>query len=115
MAPDSDFGDLFLDMMSDTLVVYPGYIDHFGDWVASGATLSLPCHIEGEIRVARNEAGREVVSSVQALVLGNHSLSTSTHRYTLPSRFSPNDQIQAVAVEKVSDDVGPVYELVMLP
>jgi hypothetical protein len=111
----SDFADLFLDMMADTITVHPGYINHYGDFIASGTTLSLPCHIEGEVRLTRDEAGTHVASRVQALVLGNHSLTTNLHRYTLPTRFSPFQSLQAISIEKVTDEESTVYETVMLP
>lgn len=114
--PDSDFGDLFLDMCSDTVTIIPGLVDYEGKFVASGSTISdVPCHIEGHATLVRDVDGREVVSNVQVYIPGNRNLTTHLHRYTLPSRYTPNAVLQAVSIEKANDSVGPVYEALMFP
>jgi hypothetical protein len=112
---NSDFADLFLDLASDTVTIVPGTFNSEGAFVASGSTISAPCHIEGSARLVRDVEGREVVSNLQVYVLGVYDLTVHQHRYTLPTRFSPRVELQAVAIEKSSDEVGPVYETVMLP
>jgi hypothetical protein len=113
--PNSDFGDLFLDMMADTVTIIPGLIDYEGAFVASGSTVNAPCHIEGHATLVRDVDGREVVSNVQVYIPGNRDLTTHLHRYTLPSRYVPNTELQAVSIEKATDEVGPVYEALMFP
>lgn len=113
--PNSDFGDLFLDMMADTVTIIPGVIDYEGAFVASGATTNAPCHIEGHATLVRDVDGREVVSNVQVYIPGNRDLTTHLHRYTLPTRYVPNTELQAVSIEKATDEVGPVYEALMFP
>lgn len=109
------FAANFTDMMPDTLTVQPGHLDAYGAFVPSGAALSPNCRIRGQVRTVRNAQGKEVVSSYQALVDGVYNLTTDQHRYTLPARFSPRSNLEAVAVQQVSDEDGPCYEVVMLP
>ncbi len=111
----SIFADLFLDMMSDEITVTLGFNDAFGKFTASGEVLSLPCHIRGRASLVRDRSGREVTSSVQVIVLGVHDLTTDKHRYTLPTRFSPRSNLQAISIGESSDENGPVYEKVYLP
>lgn len=111
----SAFADLFLDMMSDTLIATPGTNDAFGKFTASGEVLSLPCHIRGKAALVRDRSGREVTSSVQVIVLGVHDLTTDKHRYTLPARFSPRTNLQAISIGESADENEPVYEKVYLP
>lgn len=113
--PASSFVADFLDLMSDTLVATPGYLDEYGGFTASGEVLSLPCHIEGSTRLVRDQSGREVTSSVQVIVGGVYDLTVDRHRYTLPARFQPRTDLLAIGVERESDEVGPVYECVLLP
>lgn len=109
------FIDHFIGMMSDEITVHPGSTDEYGTWTASGATANYPCHIEGARRLTRDSQGREVVSTVQVIVGGAYDLTTHSHRYTLPARFNPRDELQAVAVDSASDEIGPVYEELMFP
>lgn len=104
------FADDFLDMCPDVLVATPGTEDEFGTFTPSGTVLNLPCRIEGEIRTIRDATGQEILSTVQALCLNHHDLSTRLHRFTLPSRFSPSTNLRAIRIDKVSDDTEPVYE-----
>lgn len=109
------FIDHFITMMSDEVVVTPGIIDGYGRFVASGAVVAYPCRIEGQNVMTRDDAGREVKSTVQIIVGDAPTLTTNRHRYTLPSRFVPSGQRTALAIERESDEVGPVYEIVYLP
>ena len=109
------FIDEFVDMMPDTLVAQPGYPDEYGNFVPSGALLSPSCRIEGQVRLVRSTSGKEVVSSVQCIVDGAYGLTTDRHRYTLPVRFAPRTALEAVGIERVSDESGPSYEVVLLP
>lgn len=104
----------FADMLSDTLIAQPGTLDHFGGWVASGEALTPACRIEGETRMVRDPSGTEVVSTVQVYV-GPLGLTAKDYRFTLPARFSPREELEAIGVEKVADEDGPAYEVVVLP
>lgn len=109
------FADLFQDFMPDVVIVQPGHVTAYGDFIASGSTLSIPCRIEGANRLVRNSQGKEVVSSVQVITGEYNNLTVNNHRYTLPVRFSPNSNLQAISVVKESDEIGPCYEEVYLP
>lgn len=102
--------DEFLPLMSDDLTITPGTVDVFGEWIPSGEVLVPCCHIEGETRTVRDATGAEVTSSVQVIVGGYFDLTTNRHRYTLPTRFNPRLDLKAIAIDKVSDELGPCYE-----
>lgn len=106
-----DLSDLF----NDTVLAVPGADDGYGTFIASGATLSLPCYIEGKERLARTAAGEQVTSLLQVYVAGYNNLTVDEYRYTLPARYSPDTLLEAVAVEKVNDENGPLYECVHFP
>jgi len=104
------------DLMSETLIATPGYTTGFGAFVASGTVLNISCLIEGDIKQVRDHSGDEAVSSVQAHLDGDYSLTTTKHRYTLPSRFpDPRTDIEAIAIEYASDENGAHHAVVMLP
>lgn len=111
----SDFAAEFLDMMPDTVTATPGVTNEFGDFIPSGSTLALPCRVEGESRLIRDQAGREVVSSIQIIVGGVYNLTTHSHRYTLPTRYNPRLLLTALTIELGVDEEGPTHEIVMLP
>jgi len=110
----SAFIDFFADVMTDTVTITPGVEDYTGAFVASGEVINAPCYIEGEARLVRDRAGIEVASTVQIFVAA-YGLLPDTHRFTLPARFSPRTDLQAIVVDKVADETGPAYEVVMLP
>lgn len=109
------FIDDLSEFFNEQVVCTPGALDGFGTFLASGATLALPCRIEGDSRLVRDPNGQEVVSSVQVLVGGYNDLTVEQHRYTLPVRFSPRTDLRAIAIDKVTDEDGPVYEEIVLP
>ena len=104
-----------VELMPDTLVAQAVVSDEFGDWVPSGAVLSLACRIEGGIRMVRDPGGREVVSSVQVLVGSSPGLTADGYRYTLPSRFVPGTNLRAILVNREADEEGAFYEEVIFP
>lgn len=106
------FIDEFADLMSSTLIAQPGVQNGFGDWSASGESISIPCRIEYEQRLVRTPEGNEVVSSYQA-ICPYTGLDVNTHRFTLPSRYSPRVDLRAInIVVEIDDDDGgvPCYE-----
>lgn len=107
-----DLADLFLDVC----VATPGVLDEFGKFIPSGASLNLPCRIEGETRLVRDPSGQEVTSSVQVIVAGYNDLNVEGYRYTLPSRYTPRADLRAIAVDKVSsDEKADEYEELAFP
>lgn len=112
-ATTTAFIDDLADCFPDTVTAQPVTVDAFGDWSANGASTDLSAYIEAENKLVRNSAGEEVTSSLQAYIAGTNSLTTDGHRYTLPARFDPNSDRQAIAIEKASDGDGEVYEAVM--
>ncbi len=112
---ESDFAEMFADLMPDTVIVTPGTLDAYGDFIASGQTLSLACRIEGQTRIIRDAAGNEVVSTVQVIIGSYNDLTADKHRYTLPTRYTPRAELQALSIDKESDETGPCYEVVYLP
>lgn len=110
------FIDDLADLLTETVDVVPGYFDGYGDWVSSGAVLAgLPCRIEGGPTIVRDQTGREVVSLVQIYIGSFNNLTVNTHTFTLPSRFSPRDNLRAIRIDQEFDDVGASYETVYLP
>lgn len=113
--------DTFLDdlgeLMPDTLIAEPGNLDGYGSWVASGAVLNIPCHIEGRMAVIQNPqgGGREMTSRLQVYTGEYHNLDADSYRYTLPARYEPNVDLRALYVEKYVDETGPLYEVVYFP
>lgn len=107
--------DDLADCFPDILVAQPGSENAFGEFIASGAILSLTCYISGKIRLIRSLTGQEVVSSVKVIVNSINTLTTTGYRYTLPTRFDPRVDIEALSVKHVSDEDGPHHEVVFLP
>lgn len=111
----SEFADLFLDFAFETITARRGTVDNEGTWTPVGAAVTVPCRFEGQIRTVRNAQGQEFTSSVQAIVLGTPNFNPQEYRFTLPSRFTPNTNVQALSVGKESDESGPCYEEVFFP
>lgn len=103
------------DLFPDSLVAQPITTDAFGDETNDGAALTLDCYINVEAKLVRDDTGQEVVSSAQVIVQGHNNLTVQSHRYTLPARFNPREDLQAIGVNKVSDEDGASYEEVLLP
>lgn len=108
---------LLEDLAPDTLIAQPGAEDETGTFVAAGSALTLTnTRISGKRRMVRDQLGREVVSSVHAIVLELNSLTVEGFRYTLPSnRPEPRTNLKALAVRIVPDENGPHHEVVEFP
>lgn len=103
----------FADMLTDSLSVQPGYNNAYGEFIASGAVVAVPCRVEAVNRLYRNSAGREVISTAQAYCGGLFGLTVDQHRYALPSDAVPTGRNRvAVAVHLEHDEEGPSYEVV---
>ena len=107
--------DGLLELFGDTIVAHPGFLNEYGDWVASGTAFSLTCRIEGSTRLVRDPNGHEVVSTYHVIVASFNDLTVDEHRYTLPERYTPRDSLRAISVRKVSDETGPLYEVLDFP
>lgn len=109
------FMDDLADMMPDTVTAIPGAHDAYGTFIASGATLALACRIEGAQRLVRDLQGQQVVSTVQVILGSAPGLTVEGYRFNLPARYTPNAAIRAISIEPVSDESGPLYEVINLP
>jgi len=111
------FIDNFHDLMPDVVLAQPGALDGYGAFIPSGALITIEhARIEGRNRLVRTGvAAQQVVSSVQVYLGGAYDLTTEYHRYYLPERFIPSGDLTALAVERVSDESGPVMEVLYFP
>jgi len=103
------------DFFPDTLVVNDWTTDEEGEWASSGADVSLSCYISQKSRLVIDASGREVVSAFKVTVASTTDLTVDEHRYTLPSRFDPRDDLTAISVKKVSDEDGSHHHVLMFP
>ena len=106
-----------LELMPHELRAQPGYLTGTGGFVESGEVLIIPCNIEGESKLVRdNQSGREVVASHTAYCGEFNGLTTDGYRYSIPSDFpEPRTDLVAIRVDPVSDEDGTLYEVVSLP
>ena len=100
-------------MLPDTLIYDTASLDETGAFTPDGNPVSVDCHIEGESVIVTDRGGKEVVSTIQVFV-DVYNLTVNGHVYTIPSRFDPYENLEALAVDKVSDENGPYYEMIML-
>lgn len=108
--------DDLADLFSETVIAYPGYLDGYGDWIASGAALTIPCRIEGNVVVVnQRSSGRDIGSHTQIITRGYFNLSPVDYRYDLPAHFRLGTRLRAIEVETEADETGPIYETVYLP
>lgn len=104
----ADLADLF----PDTLVAKPGYFDGYGDWASSGTNLNIPCYIEGRQRTTYDKDGEETLSSYQVYLDGYYALNITDYRFSIPTRYTPDTDLVALSIEQVSDETGPVAEVI---
>lgn len=104
-----------VDLFPDVIVATPGSNSGYGTFIASGATVSIPCRISDGARMVRDQAGREVVSSVRVITAGMFSLNARSYRYSLPARYAPGTSLTATAVQTISDENGPHHQIVNFP
>ena len=102
--------DALLHLFPETITGQPGTIDRSGNWTASGSAVTLPARYEGQERIVRNSQNQEVTSMLTVIVAGVAAYKPSLWRFTLPSRYSPNTQVQALATTHESDENGPIYQ-----
>jgi hypothetical protein len=104
-----------LDMMPDTIIATPVVLNGYGEVIPSGEVLALPCYVSGRQQLVRDAGGQEVTSNRHAVVGGVNSLTVAGHRYTLPARFDPREDLRAIAVKPSSDEDGAHHETVYFP
>ena len=114
--PASIFADL-QDLCNDTITAKVVTSDGFGGTTVTGSTAFTSCRVEGETRLVRDSSGAEVTSTLQAFILDTGAaavaLDTTTYRYDLPSRYTPNSELEALAVNRVVDENGGHHVEVM--
>jgi len=106
-----------LDLFDAKITMQPGLLDWSGSWLASGANQTLPCRYEGGPRMVRDSSGQQVVSSLLCIVGGMlQATNPSLVRFTIPATFLPQTSlIQAIRIDIVSDETGPICAEVSLP
>lgn len=102
-----DLADMFADVLT---YEPPGTYDGWGD-MTPGTPVQIPCHIEGQHRITRDQLGQEVVSTVQAYLRGSYGVVVDG-KFTLPARFSPQEP-PAINVVEETDESGAHHEVVM--
>jgi hypothetical protein len=103
--------DDLLDLFPDEVLITPGTRNSFGEFNATGPAVIRKAHVFGQIRQTRSQwDGLMKTTTITAILAGDFSTLVSA-RFTLPSRFVPNQPI-AVAVAKHTDDNGPHHETV---
>lgn len=107
------FVDLFLDHMPDEITGQPGTVDTSGDFTPSGDPVTLPCRYEMSIQIVPLGPAQGKTSRFSAIVGGTPGFNPKDWRFTISSRFSPYQNIIAVAVIPESDENGPCYEEVL--
>lgn len=111
------FVDEFLDFMPARVTATPGYTNEYGTFIASGAVIAdIPARIEGRRKLVRREGdAQQILSSVQLYLGAYNGLRVDTHRFSIPSTYTPNTDLTALSVEVVTDETGPIAEVVYLP
>ena len=102
--------DALLHLFPETITGQPGTIDNSGVWTASGSPVTLPARYEGVERMVRNPQNQEVTSTLTVIVAGIATYKPKLWRFTLPSRYSPHTEVQALSTSHESDANGPIYQ-----
>lgn len=112
----ADFLTELLELMPHTLTAQPGTTDAKGGFTPSGASIAIPCQIEGENKLIRDLDGREVTSTRVVYTGEFVGLTIDGYRYDLPVGFpEPRTELVAIAIDPVSDEDGLLYEIVRFP
>src|SRR5574341_2104202 len=100
-----DLGELFRDEVEVTPRTFNGYGEE-----TLGTMFKVRAKTSGRHQQVMDRNGKYVTSSVEAIVKGAYGL-TETHKYRLPSRFSPREP-DAGAVAQRTDENGAHHETV---
>ena len=104
-----------LDFFPEEIEGQPGTLDEFGTWLASGTSEVLPARYEGRVRTVPGPGGQDLVSTLSCFVAGTPAFRPDTWRYTIPSRFTPNADLIAIAVMREADEVEEIYLEILFP
>ena len=102
-----DLSDLFADGMGWRKVLTT---DRYGDPTSYAASVPLDVHLGGRIRMVRDRAGNEQVSSIQATIADTPGVAVGDE-FTLPADYDPR-QPEALAVQPSRDEDGAHHETV---
>lgn len=101
-------------MMPDQIIAQQGTLDGRGRFTPIGAPLTIDCLISVSNRIVRDLNGQEQTSTTRATLDDAYNLDSRNWRFTLPSRFAPYEDLEAIDVKHVSDDQGQSHEVVFL-
>ena len=100
----AEFMTELLELMPYELTAQPGYSDAKDNFVPSGDALVIPCQIEGENRLVRDQLGRERTSTRVVFTGVFSGLTIDDYRYSLPVEFpEPRTDLIAIAIDPESD------------
>lgn len=115
----ADFIDNLTDCAPDTITAQSGTVSAHGTWTTDGSapqTFTEVCKVsDGKVRLVRNSAGEEVASSIKVTILSvpaSPYLNARLFRFTIPARYDPNTDLEALAVKMPSDESGPTHYVV---
>lgn len=112
----ADFLTELQELMPHTLTAQPGTTDAKGNFTPSGTALAIPCQIEGENVLVRDQNGRDVTSTRVVYTGEFNGLTIDGFRYDLPVGFpEPRTDLVAVIIDPASDEDGLLYEIVRFP
>lgn len=100
-------------VMVSTIIAQPVHRDQYGDYVASGEALNIPCHLVGRNKLVTADDGTEHVSTVHANLDGVYGLTVDGYVYQLPARYGVG-QRRAISIGRYDDHDGPHHEVVYL-
>lgn len=98
------------DMFPDTVTMQAVTFDRYGAPTNDGAPVDITCYVSGKQTQVRDGQGQMRTSSVHATLAGVFG-ATTTHKFTLPARFVPN-QPAVITVLKSTDEDGAHHETV---
>ena len=110
MSFETDFEDM---LETNALSAQPGTRDETGAFIPSGSPTVVNCYIEMENVLVTDAGGKQIVSTVQVFV-GVNDFTIDGFLYTLPSRYPQSNDLEAIAIDRVNDDVGPYYEMISI-
>lgn len=112
----AEFMTELLELMPHELTAQPGVSDAKDNFVPSGDAIVIPCQIEGENLLIRDQLGRDVTSTRVVLTGVFSGLTIDGYRYSLPAEFpEPRTELIAIAIDPESDETGLIGEIVRFP
>lgn len=104
----SPLAEELVDLMNDTVVLEPvsGPPDKFNNFTF-GPAVEVDCYLVRSNKRALNRSGRELISTVQAILADPDLTVTADDRLTLPDGSQP----AIIEVHSASDEEGNAYWL----